>query len=134
MSFECPNRVSLWLGDLPDRAFFKSYLDDTAYYSSEDYSIPLNRFAAEFGIPRYDHDFSEAHMSDAGPLPIPQLLAGTSYDTSFVPTAVRRAAELGCHTANSFVLLYDFDYSPAPAPREPVSLTFIGAFDYTKTE
>ena len=131
--FDRPGRVSLWLGDFTERSDFESYLDDGVYWASDDETTPLNRFAAEFGIGYYDHDFQDAHWSEKGKVPIGVLLKGASYVDSFLPRAVQAAEQAGWRAATTFVLLYDFDYSLRRKPPSDSRMVFIGTFDYTNT-
>jgi hypothetical protein len=115
--------VSIFAGDFPSEEEVERYLEEQ--YSND--QEPRSRFAGDFGIERYDSDFQE--WDHRALRSVASMLTGTSYSSSFLDAAARRAAELGRPVANTIVLLYDFAYEPAGAtPDSP--LAFIGAFPY----
>lgn len=122
-------RVSVWLSIVPLKKVPTDYFDE----NDEDDDTPLNAFAAEFGFGYYDQDLVELNDEQSAALPVWDLLAVHSYTASFVDAAAAAAGKAGIQTAQSAVVMYDFDYDPkVTGVSRSAYFQFIGAFDYDR--
>ena len=100
--------VSVWFGNFDSESEFEAYIFEE-YGKGGD--LPLSKFAEDSGIGWYDHDFREAEFSQQGVVSVRKLLLGTSSSNSFIDNVIAKAKEKDIEEANSFFLLFDFDYS-----------------------
>jgi len=125
-NWERSGTVSVWLGRFASEGDFESYMEE----QYEDDDAPISRFAAEFGLGWYDHDFLEADFRSE-PLPVEEFLSGNSYSSSFIADVVAAANRKVLESCNAKILLYDCAYESKTAPMSKTpKLSFIGAFPY----
>lgn len=118
--------VSIWLGNLSSEDEFENYVKEQ--YGDDD--SPISRFAEEFEIGWYDHDFIEADFIE-NKSSVEEFLSGNSYSSSFINEAVSASKSKGFESCNTKILLYDNEYIPNDrTENETQKLTFIGAFAF----
>jgi hypothetical protein len=130
--YEASGLVSVWIGTFPDEASYERYFKEDWEHLDAD-EFPTCLFWNDLGIRWFDHDFQEGWF--VGSLvPVTDLLGkGGSYLTSFRHAVLARCVEVGLCTANSAMLLYDFDY-PEGAGYSSPHMTFVGTFPYRKSD
>jgi hypothetical protein len=118
--------VSVWVTICPLAEIPESYGEER--YGSD---APISEFTADFGFEYYNHDFAEGNSSDAGPVPLRQLLEPCACSASFSDPAVATAESKGLTTTESVFLLYDFAYDPAVTGIERSRYwAFVGCFPF----
>ncbi len=129
MSFELEGTLSLWIGHFESQDELFEYVD-FVYDEDGDASCP---FATDAGIRWFDHDFQEAHYSEAGLSDAANVLSRHSWSSSFVAGAERALEHASTSQDNAVFILYDFAYDPVRArPRPGGRLRFVGTFLFDK--
>jgi hypothetical protein len=128
--YRADGMVSVWLGTFPDEASYERYFKEDWEIQDHD-GNPSCPFWSDLGIRWLDHDCQEGGFV-GNPMPVAGLLAQNwSYLDTFREPLLAICAEASIRTANSVMLLYDFDY-PDGAGYSCPHLTFVGVFPYSK--
>src|SRR5215211_5312349 len=102
--------VSIWLAPEITEQEIDDYLAEVEDFDPDgENEEAFSRFAEEFGLLWYDHDFMEAAFENA-PVPVARLLEGASFSESFLSEAAEAAKKASLTTAQAAILLYDVAY------------------------
>ena len=114
--------VSVWLGDLQDKAELAALLVPAAPARS-----PLRR---ALGLRTVPAGAMEAHW--ASRTPVSALVAPLSFSASFAGAVAQAARARGIDAATTVIVYYDHAHDPAQALPEQASprLTFVGTFPF----
>jgi len=126
--------VSVWIAPAISEQEIDDYLAEVEDFDpDEENDEPFSRFAEEFGLFWYDHEFLEAAF-ESGAVPVEKLLDGASYSKSFLTDAVAAAKNAGLSTGQAAILLYEVAYDPSHGATSGEQFVFIGAFPYLADE
>lgn len=109
MNFESEGSLSLWIGNFEEEEDLFDYVD---FKYDEDGNSSC-RFAIDAGLAWFDHDFQEAHYTEAGLSDAKRALAGRSFSASFIEAAALAIASTRTPQDNAVFILYDMAYDPA---------------------
>ena len=108
---------SAWISLTANESELRRYLAES--YDAERVLSPISRFAEDFGIEWYDHDFIEYDYLDSR----------DSFPTQIEPLA-SALSNKGIDTVRGLILLYDFSYTGNI--KETSSAIFLGEFAYRR--
>lgn len=130
MNFEAEGILSLWIGHFAGEDDLFEYVD----FRYDDDGNSSCQFALDAGLGWFDHDFQEAHYTEAGLTDAAQVLVGHSYSASFIEPAVAAITQFRRPQDNAVFILYDVAYNPLEVqPRSTARLRFVGTFAYDET-
>lgn len=120
--------VSIWDGTFGS-------IDAVEWYFGEptpDGKLPPSySFIEDFRLPEFSPECLEINFTQVQPRPLSELLASTSFSSSYIDSACAAAERLGIEEAQGVALLFNFDYQACPKvlPKSP-NLRFVGVFEY----
>ena len=122
--------VSIWMAPEIAEQEIDDYLAEVEDFDPEgENEEPFSKFAEEFGLLWYDHDFMEASY-ESSVVPVEQLLKGASFAASFLKESVAAAKTAGLANAQAAILLYDVAYDPTHGAASGERFVFLGSFPY----
>jgi immunity protein 22 of polymorphic toxin system len=126
--------VSIWIAPEITEQEVDDYLAEVEDFDPDgENEEAFSRFAEEFGLLWYDHDFMEAAFENA-PAPVGRLLEGASFSESFLSEAAEAAKKASLTTAQAAILLYDVAYATDHGAASGERFQFLGSFPYIADE
>lgn len=126
-SMEKISYVSLWVGKFSSIEELENYL--LIAYTEDGDAIP-SQFEKDFNIEYFDEDFSEAHYENDEVHKFSQLLESCSYNDVVIPNFVEKFGENLPTSANSMILLYDFEYNKSGTHDKTHPVKYVGSVRY----
>jgi Immunity protein 22 len=126
--------VSIWIAPEVTEQEVDDYLAEVEDFDPDgENEEAFSRFAEEFGLLWYDHDYMEAAYENS-PAPVERLLEGASFSSSFLSEAVEAAKKSSLTKAQSAILLYDVAYETEHGAASGERFQFLGSFPYIADE
>jgi hypothetical protein len=126
--------VSIWIAPEISEQEVDDYLAEVEDFDPDgENEEAFSRFAEEFGLLWYDHDFMEAAFENV-PVAVERLLEGASFSESFLSEAVEAAKKASLTTAQAAILLYDVAYETEHGAGSGERFQFLGSFPYIADE
>ena len=126
--------VSIWIAPEITEEEIDDYLAEVEEFDPDgENEEAFSRFAEEFGLLWYDHDYMEASFENST-ASVEQLLKGASFSASFLAEAVATAKKSGLSKGQAAILLYDVSYEAEHGAASGEKFQFLGAFPYLADE
>ncbi len=121
-SYRNDDYVSVWFGKFKSKTELEKYLKEN--YEGG----PISKFAEEFKINYYDHDFLEVKfLKDKGE--VSELIEPLSYSKNFIGSCLQDIVELNLQESNAAILLYNFCYDLEEVPSDTM-VRFVNFYKY----